>query len=89
MSEWIASIVGIDDGDKYEPAGALVEFETSAGPSELWLPISDIPEDCRVLGTLCRLEWCRKKWTQEELNKAREAGAESASLLGLNKDSEP
>lgn len=57
--------------DEHAPAGVVVDFETSDGPSELWLPLADIPEDCRELGAKCRIEWSQERWTQVELDEAR------------------
>jgi hypothetical protein len=67
--------------DGPEPAGVVVDFETSDGPSDLWLPLVDVPEGSRERGSKCRIEWSQERWTQVELEEARKKGERLAKLL--------
>ena len=79
---WTGYLLGLRiEADEHEPDGVIVDFQTSDGPSELWLPLEDVPEGCREPGSKCRIEWSQERWTQAELDEARKQGEAWAPLF--------
>jgi hypothetical protein len=86
MSKWNAWVEEItDDGAWF--SGITEDGQQWHG---LW-PIADVPEDCRVPGTYCKMEgaliveWCRETWTKEEIEEAKRGAYRLRKLFGRGK----
>lgn len=85
--KWRGHIEEID-GDT-----VIARYEPDAAPAEIWeLDLDKVPEDMRFVGALFDVEnapnlrWCRERWTQEDIDRAREAAKELCAVF-LDKES--
>jgi hypothetical protein len=68
-------------------------YEDVCGRRHCWgTRLDTVPFDLREVGAMFRLldgrrDWCRERWTQEEIDRAQEAGAEMFAALAEDEES--